>query len=83
MLSFYIVSYYVDITVAFTLPSYRVLESNGPAQPVLHLSHPVDCCSTISVWVYVEGIDAKRKYLCGLLCLHDVTNNNLIFHVAK
>ena len=83
MLSFYIVSYYVDITVAFTLPSYRVLESNGPAQPVLRLSRPVDYCSTISVWVYVEGIDAKRMYLCDLLCLHNVTNYNLLFHVAK
>ena len=51
------------------MQSYQVLEGNGPAQPVLRLSHVVDCCSTISVWVQVEEIDATRKYLCDLLCL--------------
>ena len=66
-MSFYIISYFVDIEISFSLPSYRVLESNGPAQPVLRLSHPVDCCSTISVWVDVEGIDAKCEY--NLLCV--------------
>ena len=46
------------------------MEDNGPTQPVLFLSEPVDCCSTISVWVHVQEIDAERKYLCNLLCLH-------------
>ena len=39
-----------------------VVEDNGPAQPVLRLSKAVDCCSTISVWVLVQELDAKRKY---------------------
>ena len=56
------------ITLSFTSSSYQVLEKNGPAQPVLRLNRPVDCCSTISVWVYVEEIDARRK--CNLLHLH-------------
>ena len=66
-MSFYIISYFVDIEISFSLPSYQVLEGNGPAQPVLLLSRPVDCCSTISVWVDVEGIDAKCEY--NLLCV--------------
>ena len=52
---------FVDITLSFTMSSYNVLESNGPAQPVLRLSQAVYCCFTISVWVYVEEIEARRK----------------------
>ena len=65
-MSFYIVSYFVGIELSFSASLYQVFESYGPAQPVLRLSHPVDCCSTISVWVYIEEIDAKCKY--NLLC---------------
>ena len=66
------VSYFVDISLEFTLQSYEIVEENGPVQPVLRLSRAVDCCSTISVWVIVEEIDAKRKYLCNLLHLHNL-----------
>lgn len=59
---------FVGITLSFTMSSYEVLESNGPAQPVLRLSQAVYCCSTISVWVYVEEIEARRK--CTLLHVH-------------
>ena len=52
---------FVDITLSFTMSSYNVLESNGLAQPVLRLSQAVYCCFTISVWVYVEEIEARRK----------------------
>ena len=48
-----------EITISFTQPSYSVNENNGPAQPVLKLSQPVDCCSTISVWVNIEEDTAK------------------------
>ena len=67
VLCFYIVLYFVDILVGFSQDSYTVVEDNGPAQPVLFLSEAVDCCSTISVWVHVQEIDATRKYL---FCLH-------------
>ena len=30
---------------------------------MLVLSNPVDCCSTISVWVHIEEMEATRKYL--------------------
>ena len=78
-MSFYIVSYFVDIEISFSLPSYQVLESNGPAQPVLRLSRPVDCCSTISVWVYVEEINAKCKY--NLLCVFAVLYIYIYIHI--
>ena len=61
---------FVGIRLEFTKSSYEILEQNGPVQPVLSLSNPVDCCSTISVWVIVKEIDARRKYLCNLLHLH-------------
>ena len=51
--------YIADTTISFTQPSYSVNENNGPAQPVLKLSQPVDCCSTISVWVNIEDDTAK------------------------
>ena len=51
--------HFTDITLSFTDSSYRVNENNGPAQPVLVLSHAIDCCSTISVWVNIEDDTAK------------------------
>ena len=50
---------FTEITVSFTRPSFSVNENNGPAQPVLVLTQPVDCCSTISVWVNIEEDTAK------------------------
>ena len=80
-MSFYIVSYFVDIEISFSFPSYRVLEGNVPIQPVLRLSRPVDCCSTISVWVYVEEINAKCKY--NLLCVFAVIYIYICFFIYK
>ena len=60
---------FVGITfLSFTMSSYKVVESNRPAQPVLRLSQAVYCYSTISVWVYVEEIEARRK--CTLQHVH-------------
>ena len=57
-------SYFIDISISFTpeSQSIEIRENNGAAQPVLELSEPVDCCSTISVWVRVEEMEATRKY---------------------
>ena len=52
-----------DTILSFTKPSFSVNENNGPAQPVLFLSQPVDCCSTISVWVNIEEDTAKGSYI--------------------
>ena len=51
--------YAVGIELQFTRAFYYVNENNGPAQPVLTLSQPVDCCSTISVYVNVQHGTAK------------------------
>ena len=58
------VFHFTEITVSFTKDLFSVNENNGPAQPVLVLSKPVDCCSTISVWVNIEEDTAKGKQLC-------------------
>ena len=50
---------FAEIKLSFTKPSFSVNENNGPAQPVLVLSQPVDCCSTISVWVNIKEDTAK------------------------
>ena len=60
---------FTDIILSFTASSYRVNENNGPAQPVLVLSHAIDCCSTISVWVNIEEDTAKGTNFM-LFCTH-------------
>ena len=56
--------FFVDsITVEFTMRVFFVSEINGPAQPVLRLSRPLDCC-TISVRVKVDDRTAKSNYVC-------------------
>ena len=46
---------FIDIEVEFNAVLYTVDENNGPAQPVLILSQPLDCCP-ISVTIEVEHI---------------------------
>ena len=54
---------FIDILLQFGSSSYDVNENNGPAQPVLTLDGPLECCS-ISVTVKVEDISAKGKNIC-------------------
>ena len=53
---------FVVITLRFTNASYGVDECNRTAQPMLMLSEPMDCCSTISVYVNIQQNTAKGKY---------------------
>ena len=39
---------------------FDVREDNGPVQPVLVLSRPLDCCS-VSVMIKVEDVSAIGK----------------------
>ena len=60
-------------SVAFTLSKFQVIEDDGPAQPVLLLSRPIECCS-VSVTVKLQDVTAKGKYLqyacvCASVCM--------------
>ena len=59
---FYIL--YVGITLSFSEATYEVEESAGSVKPVLVLSDPIDCCSTVSVWVDIKEISTDGKYVC-------------------
>ena len=49
--------------LSFSQATYQVEENAYSAQPVLVLSHAIDCCSTISVWVNIEEDTAKGNYV--------------------
>ena len=54
MYSFYVLWFnFVGITIRFSMERFVVRESNGPAEPVLELNKPIECCS-ISVWIKFE-----------------------------
>ena len=72
--------------ISFNSESFKATESNGPSQPVLVLSEPVDCCSTISVYVHIEEMDAKCKYLYmhfTVLLKMVVFQGDLIYHLPN
>ena len=48
---------FIGITVQFSLNKYEVKENNGPAQPELTLSRPLEY-STFAVLIKVEDVTA-------------------------
>ena len=59
-------------SVAFSLRGYAVVEDDGPAQPVLILNRPIECCS-VSIAVKVQDVTAKGKCLRTYICLYVYT----------
>ena len=75
----YVLFDFVAISVSFSRPSFTTLEGDGPSQPVLVLSRPLDCCN-ISVRVEIRNgtalgnllyntyVENMRKCLTVLFC---------------
>ena len=50
------------------MATFSVSEGNGPSEPVLRLSRPLDCC-TISVRVDIQDDDAIGKQCTTYVCM--------------
>ena len=58
----YLCLIFVGIVISFDHHSYEVHENDGPAEPVLHLSKPSECCS-FSVQIKVLDATAIGKFV--------------------
>lgn len=65
---------FIGISLQFVYSSYDVDENDGPAQPVLTLDGPLECCY-ISVIVKVEDMTAK-----GNTCMHTYIHTDVCMH---
>ena len=66
--NFQFVHFTSDVAISFSQLTYEFEEGTEFAPPELMLSDPLDCCSTISVYVNVEEISTDGTYIIIMMC---------------